>query len=249
MIATGQPSPDMRLDETLLILGTDLAGKDHCANVVTDAAAAAGIRVERRRGRFSACADSRRTSEGKGFVKLCLEWLFLATLPLYRRLLPYLLALLIRGDLWLFRPPAGGALLLVSHTGLRLLAFCLGHTFATTGEIRLPAVVDRALRQIVPATGVTTIVLDVEHRVRAARLAKRRRRGTVDFFDRYLAEDPERSERIESFLVWLAVTYLGAVRIENNDLADAELLASLPRQLKRRCARRRISRPAPGGPG
>jgi len=33
----------------------------------------------------------------------------------------------------------------------------------------------------------------------------------------------ERSERIESFLVWLGRRYLNAVVIENNDLDDAEL--------------------------
>ena len=46
------PTDTMTLNvrETLLILGTDLAGKDHFANVVSDAAANAGLRVERRRG-------------------------------------------------------------------------------------------------------------------------------------------------------------------------------------------------------
>ena len=47
---------------TLLILGTDLAGKDHFANVVSDAAANAGLRVERRRGWLCARPDRQRTS-------------------------------------------------------------------------------------------------------------------------------------------------------------------------------------------
>ncbi|EKD39404.1 MAG: hypothetical protein ACD_75C00420G0002, partial [uncultured bacterium] len=49
---TSHPGPPINNSEILLILGTDLAGKDHFANVLTDAAAVAGIRVERRRGRF-----------------------------------------------------------------------------------------------------------------------------------------------------------------------------------------------------
>ena len=62
---------------TLLILGTDLAGKDHFANVVSDAAADAGLRVERRRGWLCARPDRQRTSEGKSWFRLGLERLFL----------------------------------------------------------------------------------------------------------------------------------------------------------------------------
>ena len=241
-----RPGPPNKNPEILLILGTDLAGKDHFTNVLTDAAAVAGIRVERRRGRFSGRPDTRRTSEGKGAVKLCLEWLFLTTLPLYCRLLPYFIALLIRCDLRFFRAPEGVSLIVVSHTALRLLAFALGHIFERVEDIELPAVVDATLRTLVPATRARTIVLDVDHEVRLARLHERLQRGTVDFFDRYMEKDAHRSERIESFLVWLGITYLGAVRVENNNLSDAELLACLPEDLRRRCGT--VSRPVPGAP-
>lgn len=50
------------------------------------------------------------------------------------------------------------------------------------------------------------------------------RRGSLDHFDRYMGQDPVRSERIEHFLVWIGATYLKAERIENNHLSDAELL-------------------------
>lgn len=235
-------SPRRRSPEILLILGTDLAGKDHVANIVGDAAARAGIRVERRRGRFSARPDGRRTSEGKGRFKLCLEWLFLATLPLYCRLFPYLLTLLIRWDLWRFRPPAEASVIVVSHTALRLLAFALGHIFTRVEEIRLPAVVEGSLRALAAATRARTIVLDVDHQVRAARLQERLQRGAGDCFDRYMITDPERSERIEHFLVWLGITYFGAVRIENNDLSDSELLTCLARA-------NILSPPVPSAPG
>ncbi len=225
-----------RNHEVLLILGTDLAGKDHFANVLTDAAGLAGIAVERRRGRFSGRPDARRTSEGKGVVKLCMEWIFLATLPIYCRLVPYVIAVLVRCDLVLYRAPKDVSLIVVSHTGLRLLAFALGHIFDNVEDIRLPAAVDAALRTLAPVTGAHTVVLDVDHEVRAARLEERSRRGTVDFFDSYMEKDPVRSERIESFLVWLGMTYLGAVRIENNNLSEAELLASLPPELRRHCS-------------
>jgi len=59
--------------------------------------------------------------------------------------------------------------------------------------------------------------------IRHHRIAHRAKHGNIDNFDRYMAQDTIRSERIESFLVWLAKNYLDAEIIENNDLNDAEL--------------------------
>lgn len=216
------------LPPLLLILGTDLAGKDHFANVVNDAAEAAGITVERRRGAFSARPARQRTSEHKSLFALWEEWLFLATLPLHCRLLPYVIAWLIRLDLRRFSQPPGKSVLVVSHTALRLLAFSLGHRFTSPEEIQLPPVTRRALQAIVPATSAVTVALDIDHQVREKRMAERVNRGTVDYFDRYMASDLARSERIERFLVWIGQTFLNAVTIVNNDLSDAELLALLP---------------------
>lgn len=213
---------------TLLILGTDMAGKDHFANVVADAALHQGLRVERRRGAFSAAADRMRTSEGKGLLRLALEWAFLRTLPLHVRLLPHLTALLLLVDLRRFHRPGDRLVMVVSHTAIRLLAFALGHLYDRIEDIRLPALARKALRRVGPATGACVLALDIDHRVRAARMAERGRRGTVDCFDRYLGQDPVRSERIEAILVWIGVHWLGAVRVENNDLGDRELLAHLP---------------------
>ena len=55
---------------TLLILGTDMAGKDHCANVVADAAQEAGLQLERRRGSLSARPTVQRSSEDKSRLRL-----------------------------------------------------------------------------------------------------------------------------------------------------------------------------------
>lgn len=211
---------------TLLILGTDMAGKDHCANVVADAAQAAGIALQRRRGALSARPNQQRSSEDKGIIRLWLEWAFLVTLPLHCRLLPLLTTLLILNDVRRFRRPDQASVLVVSHTAIRLLAFALGHLFVRVEDIRLPALTVRAL-QAITATGTRTVVLDIDHAVRAQRLAQRGDRGTVDYFDRYMGKDPQRSERIEEFLVWIGTTYLDAVRVENNNLRDAELLAAM----------------------
>ena len=211
---------------TLLILGTDMAGKDHCANVVADAAQAAGIRLERRRGSLSARPNQQRSSEDKGLLRLWLEWAFLTTLPLHCRLLPWLTTLLILRDARRFQRPDQVSVLVVSHTAIRLLAFALGHLYARVEEIRLPAMTVRALHAMA-ATGLRCLVLDIDQAVRAQRLAQRNTRGTLDYFDRYMGKDPQRSERIEEFLVWISLTYLGAVRVENNNLSDAELLAAM----------------------
>ena len=212
---------------TLLILGTDLAGKDHVANVLTDAASGVGIKVERRRGKFSAPADRTRTSECKNLFSLGLEWLFLVTLPLHCRLLPLIVAALIFLDIRRFHPSAAGSILVVSHTPIRLLAFALGHQFKRIEDIRIAPITEQALRAILPATKARVIALDISHTVRAERMAQRMSRGTVDYFDRYMGSNPVRSERIESILVWIGMTYLNAVHIENNNLSDAELLAGL----------------------
>lgn len=211
---------------TLLILGTDMAGKDHCANVIADAAQVAGIQLERRRGSLSARPNQQRSSEGKGFFRLLLERAFLATLPFHCRLLPWITTLLILRDLHRFQRLHKGSVLVVSHTAIRLLAFALGHLFTCVEEIRLPAITVRALHAMA-ATGLRCVVLDIDHAVRAQRLAQRNSRGTLDYFDRYMGKDPQRSERIEEFLVWMSCTYLGAVRVENNNLSDAELLAAM----------------------
>ncbi|MBI5559198.1 MAG: hypothetical protein HY885_16365 [Deltaproteobacteria bacterium] len=73
------PFPPDLLPATLLILGTDLAGKDHVANVVADDAEAAGLKVERRRGAFSARTGRQRTSEEKGLPRLWAEWSIILT--------------------------------------------------------------------------------------------------------------------------------------------------------------------------
>lgn len=216
-----------KFPEVLLILGTDLAGKDHFTNVLIDAALLSGRKVERRRGAFSASPDHLRSSEGKGLIKLWIEWFFLFSLPIHCRFIPYLVVFLIHRDLRRFRRPSGCSVIVVSHTPIRLLAFALGHMHERIDDIRLPAMVERALQIIVSTTQTRALVLDIDHRIRESRMHERLRRGTVDCFDRYMANDPHRSERIERFLVWISETYLGAVRIENNNISDADILASL----------------------
>lgn len=49
--------------------------------------------------------------------------------------------------------------------------------------------------------------------------------------DKYMA-DPAKvdlSERIESCLVWVSIKHLNAVKIENNNLCDRDLLAEIQR--------------------
>ncbi len=212
----------------LLILGTDLAGKDHVANVICDHAEAAGLLVERRPGAFTARPSRKRSTEGKGWLRLTLERLFLTTLPLHCFLIPHLAAILIRRDLRRFQAPASNqALIVVSHTAIRLAAFALGHLFDRPEAIRLPLRLEKALQAIVPHTRAQTLVLDIDHSVRTARLEARQQRGSADFFDRYLAADPARSERIEAILVRLAETRLGGRRLENHDLSEEEIITAI----------------------
>lgn len=212
----------------LLILGTDLAGKNYAANLLADLLTGEGLTVERRQGAFAARPSAALTSEDKGIVRLWAERLFLASLPLHRLLLPVVVDLLLRRDLHHFRPPAAGArVIVISHTALRLLALYLGCRDHDSAALRLPSFVVRTLRAVTPRTGARTVVLDIDHATRRQRLANRQGRGKADPFDRYMAADEGRAERIESCLVRLAVEFLGARRVENNGLEAAALMARL----------------------
>ncbi len=212
------------LPDVLLILGTDLSGKNHVANLLADIARDRGCRVEKRQGAFAAQPTRLLTSEEKGAMRLLAEWAYLATLPLHRFLIPFMVNLLVRMDLRAFQRPPDSVLIVISHTALRLLALYLGCTFQDEAAIRLPAFLDRTLREITPCTGARAIVLDIDHAVRRQRMAGRAARGKADPFDRYMEKDDVRSERIEAFLVWLGIYYFGAVRLENNDSSDLDLL-------------------------
>ncbi len=213
----------------LLVLGTDASGKNHVANLIVSMLERSGRRVEKREGGFSKRRTDATSSEDKGPIRLLLEQSFLTTFPVNRGWLPLLLTALIARDLKRFRPVEGTTVLVISHTALRILAFILGHRFRRTGEIRIPRHLDLVLRHMVPVTGAKTIVLDIADEIRRKRIDLRRRSGTMDNFDRYMALDPVRSERIEHFLVWLAKRYLNAVVIENDDLDDAALTTEVLR--------------------
>lgn len=214
--------------EVLLILGTDASGKNHVANFITDVMKKSGHELEKRDGWFFKKATDITTSEDKSRLDLLKETVFLCVFPFFRFLFPFLLFTLIKIDLRLFGK-SDKKIIVISHTGLRILAFTLGHVYASTENIRVPRYLDKALREIARATNAKTIVLDIDDEIRKNRVAKRMAAGRADNFDRYMAGDGIRSERIESFLVWLGVKYLGAVKIENNDLTDDELLHHIGR--------------------
>ncbi len=226
----------MRSDhpDPILILGTDAAGKDHLANLLIREYKAAGRPVEARKGWFSEPPrpETTTTLEDKSRAALAGEAVFLKSFRANRVLIPAVLTLLVRRDLRAFRHP-GTRLIVVSHTGLRVLAFYLGHRFPTADAIRVPAHLDRALRAIPRITRARTVALDIDDAIRQTRIARRRGVGKMDPFDRYMAGNSHLSERIEGYLVRLGQIYLDAVRVENNDLSDAELLAQVERALER----------------
>lgn len=214
--------------EVLVILGTDAAGKNHVADVVARALARSGRRVELREGWFS--KPPTPVEAEKGALSLFQEQLFLSTFGINRYLIPSLITLLVKRDLRRFRKP-DHPLIVVSHTGLRILAFYLGHRFRRLEDIRMPAFLDLTLRALLPVTRAKAIVLDIDDHIRRQRIARRTRGGDVDPFDRYMARDSARSERIENIMVWLGQTYLNAFRIENNDLDEAELTGEVFRAI------------------
>lgn len=214
--------------ETLLILGTDASGKNHVANFIVGMLEKSGHKVEKREGWFSKKESDAVSSEDKGLVDLLKEDVFIAVFPLIKHIIPMLSVFLIRNDLRRFKK-TNKKVLVISHTAIRILVFYLGHVYSCERDIRIPGVLRKTLKSVIPATGAKTIVLDIDDRIRKSRVAARMLKGKADNFDRYMAKDGVRSERIESFMVWIAEKYLDAEKIENNDLDDSELVAEINR--------------------
>lgn len=206
----------------LLILGTDASGKNHIANFIAQMLESSGFKVEKRESGFSSAVTNAESSEDKGPLALLKEKVFILTFPINKYILPFLITFLILIDLKKYSPSEKISIV-ISHTPIRVLTFYLGHIFHREQDIRLPLFLEKALKAILSKTLAKTIVLDIDDSVRKARIAKRTHRGKVDYFDRYMANDGVRSERIENFLVWISIRYLNAVKIDNNDLTDAEL--------------------------
>jgi hypothetical protein len=214
--------PPYGFPDVILLLGTDASGKDHVAGIIETMIAQAGGTAEKRRRFFSGAITREASSTGKNWLDTLQEVLFLSLHALLGPLLPRLLDLLIRRDLQRFRRPAG-KLVVVGHNGLRGLAFHFGNSRRSTGPILLPPYLQRTFARLRAETGAHIIVLDVEDHIRKRRIADRLATGQADRFDRYMAADGRRSERIEACLVDLVCRHLGGVLIANNDLSDEEL--------------------------
>lgn len=214
--------------ETILLLGTDASGKNHVANFMADMIEASGHSVEKRDGWLSKKAADIVSSEDKSTLDLMKEQAFIAAFAVTKSLIPLLAGLLVKLDLIRFRR-SNRRIIVIGHHAFRVLAFYLGHVCRKEEEIFIPLYLDRILRTIVPATGVKSIVLDIDDRIRKQRIARRKAEGKADVFDRYMAEDGVRSERIEYYLVWLSRRYLSAYVLENNDLDKRELAEEINR--------------------
>ncbi|WP_163336327.1 hypothetical protein [Desulfopila sp. IMCC35008] len=207
---------------TILIVGTDASGKDHVANVVTGMIDSMGGTVEKRKRYLSGRRTSEESSTEKRVSELFLEKSFLTLYPLFSFLMPWCMNVLLKKDLARFNSP-GQNCVVIGHNCLRGLAFYWGHRYTTTTQITMSPALKSTLARLNSLHGLHTIVLDVDDGLRRERIAKRELLGEADYFDRYMAENGKLSERIESFLVWLTVNYLGATLIENNNLSDREL--------------------------
>lgn len=209
------------LPETVILLGTDASGKNHVAQVWVQQLQTLGCSWEIREGRLSSKPVSDAASDSKSFFSLQAEQWFLRLFPLLKPLLPLALTWIMRWDAARFRPGTK-PLLLISHNALRILALCLGQ--GTSNKIKpIGASLIRAIKGLQSSSQALVIVLDIDHHIRTSRIQKRLQQDDVDPFDRYMAADSERSERIEDSLVQLAMTHFGAALIENNDLSNEEL--------------------------
>lgn len=219
-------TPLTTIPDIVLIIGTDAAGKDHIANIVAKMISEAGGSVEKRKRFLSGKVTREASSTNKSKVDLFLERSFLRLYPYLGKLLPLALDIVLKRDLNHFKYP-GEKLVVVGHNCLRGLAFHWGHRHDGTGQIRMPSGLQATLKKMRSLKGLHVLVLDVDDEVRKKRIEQRAALGEADYFDLYMAENSERSERIESVLVWLTQEYLNGQLIENNDLAETDIRSLL----------------------
>ncbi|MEM8930945.1 MAG: hypothetical protein AAGE94_07210 [Acidobacteriota bacterium] len=205
-----------------MLLGTDAAGKDHVARVWTTRLAELGRDPIVQAGWLSGSPVDLGVEDDKSWFAHLAEATFLRVFPWIRWAMPSVLSFLIYRDLRRF-PNDGRRRLVVSHSALRILAFCLG----TRGEAALSASSRRAVRAFYRRSGARVIVLDVDPAVRRRRIEARLDRDDADPFDRFMLADSKRSERIEAWLVRLATDHMDAHLIVNDELDDETLWREL----------------------
>jgi thymidylate kinase len=212
--------------DVLLILGMDGSGKNHLANLTSDYIMSLGFAVEKREGKLAGKTTEAVSSEDKSWKELLAEKIFIWSFSYLKFTIPFLVYLLIDRDLRQFRKSERKKTIVISHTAIRLLAFYLGHIYQDSAQIILPKYLEKKLYLMTKQTKVKTIVLDIENQIRRQRIAAREAKGKIDNMDRYMADPKhiELSERIEDFLVWIALKYLQAFKIDNNDLSDLALI-------------------------
>ncbi len=219
------------IPDVILLLGTDASGKDHVANVLERFIRKRGGDVEKRKRYFSGRPTDEASSIHKSFFDHLQERVFLALYPRMGALLPLLMNAMIRWDVARFSAP-DKKLIVVGHNALRAMAFHWGHSESSAAAFHIPTYLREAFHKANEKTGAHAIVLDVDHAVRHARIASRVRRRVADSFDRYMMQDPARSERIEACLVSAARELLNAQTMINNELLEEEIMAYVVEDIK-----------------
>lgn len=220
--------PGSWLPRTIVLLGTDASGKNHVARVWAQRMTELGLAPILQEGWLGSAPVAPDLDEAKSWFSHLAERTFLFVYPWIAWGMPFALNLLIHRDIRRF-PADDRRRLVVSHSALRILAFCLGargHGIDTLSESTRHAV-----RELYKRSRALVIVLDVDHEVRRRRIEARVAEADADPFDRFMLADPVRSERIEACLVGLAVEHMDAHLIINNSLGDEALWA----QLKEAC--------------
>ena len=106
------------LPQTLLLLGTDAAGKNHVARVWTQRMAQLGVEVRQQEGWLSASAAEPEADDDKSWLSHVAEQTFLWVFPCIAWGMPWALRFLMRRDVQRFSMD-GQRRLIISHSALR----------------------------------------------------------------------------------------------------------------------------------
>jgi hypothetical protein len=208
--------------DVILLIGTDAVGKDHVANILMNMIHEAGYVAEKRHRFLSTRIRLSMRNENKTPWELFLEWLFLEVYPSLGFLLPPIINRLLRRELKIFKQ-SDRKIIVVGHNYLRGLAFYWERRYSYPEQINVPTDLDRTLTDLGALSGLYPMVISVDEKLRKERIVKRILNGKADFFDRYMIEDSDRAQRIQTVLRWMVQKYLKGRLLENNDLSEPAL--------------------------
>lgn len=210
----------------VLFLGMDAAGKDHIANILTGMIEERGLTVEKRRSFFCGRRSVTKDSSKKTIFAKIRQKLFLSLHGPFAPFVPPALNWLMQRDVRHFVPPKS-KLVVVGHHPIKALGFYLAQTGRGSQDFTIPRQIEKTLRQMNRKTNAHVVMVDVDEKIRAQRVAQRIKAGQCNDLDLFIQHHPKQAKLIEEKMIYVAQEIFGGVRLTNNNLSLDEIKEQL----------------------